>query len=206
MLTFGKSYNTIAGYRSAISEIHERIDNFSIGTHPDILKAMQAIRIDNPPTSKSDDAIDIIPSLEFIVSLGDNSTMSIRELTCKTAFLLALISACCPSDLHRINAFDYTKTRNIISRLHIQPPRLKKIFVGVYPDERHLCPYEAVTSLLSRTSLWRVSADQKRALFLITKEPHSPASVDTKFSDALMFATKRNFVSSVILIQWSGLS
>ncbi|RGB41197.1 hypothetical protein C1646_663220 [Rhizophagus diaphanus] len=57
--------------------------------------------------------------------------------------------------------------------------RSKKIFVGVYPDERHLCPYEAVTSLLSRTSLWRVSADQKRALFLITKEPHSPASVDT---------------------------
>ncbi|POG61380.1 hypothetical protein GLOIN_2v1786700, partial [Rhizophagus irregularis DAOM 181602=DAOM 197198] len=96
MLTFGKSYNTIAGYRSAISEIHERIDNFSIGTHPDILKAMQAIRIDKPPTSKSDDAIDIIPSLEFIVSLGDNSTMSIRELTCKTAFLLALISACRP--------------------------------------------------------------------------------------------------------------
>ncbi|CAB4379709.1 unnamed protein product [Rhizophagus irregularis] len=140
MLTFGKSYNTIAGYRSAISEIHEQIDNFSIGTHPDILKAMQAIRIDKPPTSKSNDAINIIPSLEFIVSLGDNSTMSIRELTCKTAFLLALISACRLSDLHQINAFDYTKTR---------------------------------------TSLWRVSADQKCTLFLITKEPHSPASVDT---------------------------
>ncbi|GBC31876.1 hypothetical protein GLOIN_2v1786700 [Rhizophagus irregularis DAOM 181602=DAOM 197198] len=194
MLTFGKSYNTIAGYRSAISEMHERIDNFSIGTHPDILKAMQAIRINKPPTSKSDDAIDIIPSLEFIVSLGDNSTMSIRELTCKTAFLLALISACRPSDLHQINAFDYTKTRSSISFNCVAPKeyniavahsasttksRLKKIFVGVYPDERHLCPYEAVTSLLSRTSLWRVSADQKRALFLITKEPHSPASVDT---------------------------
>ncbi|CAB4399776.1 unnamed protein product [Rhizophagus irregularis] len=76
---------------------------------------MQAIRINKPPTSKSDDAIDIILSLEFIVFLGDNSTMSIRELTCKTAFLLALISACRPSDLHRINAFDYTKTRSSIS-------------------------------------------------------------------------------------------
>ncbi|PKY33405.1 hypothetical protein RhiirB3_532466 [Rhizophagus irregularis] len=46
---------------SAISKIHEQIDTFSIGNHLNIVKAMQAIRIDNPPASKSDDAIDIIP-------------------------------------------------------------------------------------------------------------------------------------------------
>ncbi|PKK57364.1 hypothetical protein RhiirC2_858245 [Rhizophagus irregularis] len=43
------------------SEISTNIDTFSIGNHPDIVKAMQAIKIDNPPASKSNDAIDIIP-------------------------------------------------------------------------------------------------------------------------------------------------
>ncbi|RGB21752.1 hypothetical protein C1646_777341 [Rhizophagus diaphanus] len=43
MITQGKSYNTIAGYRSVISEIHTQIDGASIGNHSDIIKAMQAI-------------------------------------------------------------------------------------------------------------------------------------------------------------------
>lgn len=39
----------------------------SIGNHPDIIKAMQEIQIENPSSSKSDETIDISTSLDYIV-------------------------------------------------------------------------------------------------------------------------------------------
>jgi hypothetical protein len=61
----------LAAYRSAISEIHDPIDGVKIGQHPDISKAMHAVRLENPPSYKNDDPIDITPSLEYITNLGE---------------------------------------------------------------------------------------------------------------------------------------
>ncbi|CAG8749791.1 15114_t:CDS:1, partial [Gigaspora rosea] len=38
-----KAYNTIASYRSAISEIHNYVDGYPVGRHSDIIKFMIAI-------------------------------------------------------------------------------------------------------------------------------------------------------------------
>jgi hypothetical protein len=104
MLKEGKSYNTISGYRSAISEIHDHVEGVPIGQHPDISKAILAIFRENPPNLPLNNLMDISPSLTYITSLGDNLLMTIRDLTIKTAFLVALVSASRPSDLIRINA------------------------------------------------------------------------------------------------------
>lgn len=145
---------------------------------------MQAIRIENPPPTKLDEAFDITSSLDYIIALGDNSTMSIRDLTCKTAFLMALVSACHPSDLHHIDAQDYKRTRHRFLFSCIAPKeyniaiahsastskaRSKSIFIGVYSDNNRLCPYEAITTLLSRTSQWRTSIDHKRTFSLLPR-------------------------------------
>ena len=55
--------------------------------------------------------------------------------------------------------------------------REKVIYIGSFSDETRLCPYEVISALLSQTDTWRTSDNQKRALFLITKEPHIPAAV-----------------------------
>ena len=86
MLSKGLAYNTIAGYRTAISECHEYIDGAPIGSHPDVSKTLQAVHIHNPPPVHSDDPIDIVSSLTYIRELGDNNSMSIRDLLVKTAF------------------------------------------------------------------------------------------------------------------------
>jgi hypothetical protein len=103
MLAKELSFNTITGYRTAISEIHEHIDNAPIGSHPDISRFMHAIHSENPPPTKSDDPINITPSLDHIKELGDNDDISTHDLSMKTAFLLALVTASRPSDLRRIN-------------------------------------------------------------------------------------------------------
>ena len=112
MLAKGLAFNTIAGYRTAISEHHDHIDSSPIGSHPDVSKALQAIHINNPPPTRPDETIDIVPSLDYIRQLGDNNSMLIRDLSIKTAFLLALVTACCPSDLKKI---DLTSIRETVS-------------------------------------------------------------------------------------------
>ncbi|RGB41694.1 hypothetical protein C1646_738985 [Rhizophagus diaphanus] len=186
MLTRERSFNTIAGYRTAISEAHELVDGVSVGTHPNISRMMHALYSENPPPVKPDDPIDIIPSLDYIRSLGDNNTMSIRNLNVKISFLTALITASRPLDLKRTDLFMLKISRNSITLECIKPkeyniakahslsstksPR-KKFYIGNYDDER-LCPYSAFTTLIDRTRQWRDTEDKKKSLFLITRESY----------------------------------
>lgn len=194
MLAKGLAYNTIAGYRSAISEYHDYVDGAPIGSHPDISKAIQAIFIKNPPPIHSDEPIDLAPSLDYIRKLGDNSEMTVRNLSIKTAFLLALVTACRPSDIHKIDlssmhvtdttySFDCVMPKEYkIARSHstsTSKSPIKRIFIEAYKDDSQLCPYDALHTLLSRTTSWRISTKQQNSLFLINREPHSPAAIET---------------------------
>src|ERR1044072_5077171 len=78
MLSKSMAFHTIAGYRTAISEVHEHVNGSPIGVHPDISRIMHAIHIENPPPVRSDEPVNITPSLDYIRELGDNSSMSIR--------------------------------------------------------------------------------------------------------------------------------
>ena len=193
-LNKNRAFNTIAGYRSAISEIHNHIDGYTVGQHPDVTQAMSAVRKENPPPVPSDDLIDISPSLEYIVNLGDNESMQIRDLSMKTAFLLALVTASRPSDLHRIDITTITRSSYGCRFQCIDPKeykiaiahsssttkkRTKSLFVGPYEENVNLCPLSAVHSLINRTAQWRITSTTKKALFLISRDPHNPAAVDT---------------------------
>src|ERR1044072_6275697 len=182
----GKAANTIAEYRSAISKFHNFVDRQSIGTHPVISHAIAAIMKENPPPSHDDDIINITPFLEFIVSLGDNDSMTLRNLSLKTVFLMALVTASHPSDLTRIdlstarfasNSYFFNcivPKESKISLAHAPSTtksRTKTVFVRSYPDNPDLCPFSALKTLISRTSHLRTSNDRKRSIFLITKQP-----------------------------------
>jgi len=166
MLSNELSFNTIAGYKTAISEIHDRVDGCAIGSHLDIARMMHAIHYENPLPAKSDDPIDIIPSLDFIKGLGDNSSMTIRDLSIKTAFLLALVTASRPSDLRRIDLNTMKMTRKSITFECIKPKeyniakahslftskhQTKKLYIGSYEEDLLLCPYNAFTTFMERT-------------------------------------------------------
>ncbi|PKY52711.1 hypothetical protein RhiirA4_497293 [Rhizophagus irregularis] len=48
-------------------------DGNSVGSHPDVLRTLQAIYVENPPPTHSDDPIDITSSFDYIRELGENS-------------------------------------------------------------------------------------------------------------------------------------
>lgn len=92
-------YNTIASYRSAISEVHILVEEKAIGAHPIIVKVMKGIYNLRPPKQKPTDVVDVLPTMDYIQSLGSNSKMTILNLAQKMALLLALTSGSQPSDL-----------------------------------------------------------------------------------------------------------
>jgi hypothetical protein len=162
MLNKGLVYNTITGYRMAISEVHEQVDGSPIGSHSDISRFLQAIHKNNLPPIHSDDPIDIMPSLDYIRNLDDNISMSIRDLCIKTSFLLALVTACRPSDLRKIDLSTLRRTFTSIklecllpkARSHFSftsKSSIKQIYIGLYKDDSLLCPYSALVLLLFRT-------------------------------------------------------
>ena len=89
------------------------------------MKAIQAVRIQNPPPVKSDEPFDISPSLEYIVKLGDNISMPIKDFHHKTAFLMALLSACRLSDLHHLDALSYQQSSSGYTFNCIDPKEYK---------------------------------------------------------------------------------
>jgi hypothetical protein len=134
--------------------------------HPDISRFMHVIHSENPPPIKSDNPIDITPSLDYIKELGDNDDMSIHDLSMKTVFLLALVTASRPSDLRRIDLFTLKVTCSLLMVECIKPKEYniakthslttnksasKRIYIGLYESSEYLCPYSTLTTLIKCT-------------------------------------------------------
>ncbi|CAG8769604.1 17846_t:CDS:10, partial [Cetraspora pellucida] len=188
----GKAYNTIAGYRSAISEIHDWIDNFPICSHPTIIKAMKGVYNTNPPPLYNDDVVDLVSSFDKIRSFDDNEKMNILLLLQKVAFLLAITTACRLSDLSRIDITSQVQTEHSMM-FNIKNPKehkisiahgsnksqIKRVYIGNYEELPEISPLNAVNTLLKHTNAWRITKEQREHLFLISTNTHFSASVDT---------------------------
>ncbi|CAG8796600.1 11080_t:CDS:2 [Gigaspora margarita] len=139
-----KSYNTIAVYRSAISIFRSNLS-----------------------AELGDDIYDITPSLDFIVSLGDNSRLPLIALTKKIAFLYTLLSTSQSSDLAKLDLTMLTNTQNSITIQCINP---KEINIAIATS---LCHY------LDRTQNPWFTNEQRAAMFLSCVGLHRPASIDS---------------------------
>ncbi|GBC06023.1 hypothetical protein RclHR1_06570007 [Rhizophagus clarus] len=116
--------------------------------------------------------------------------MSMRYLSTKTAFLLALATASRPSNLRRVYLSTDKKTYSFgfiqskvmelhsIHSLSSTKAPVNKIYTGTH-NEEYFCPYKAFTAFTERTQSCHDTLEKKRALFLITRKPFSPAATDT---------------------------
>ncbi|CAG8739360.1 6630_t:CDS:2 [Cetraspora pellucida] len=165
----GKSYNIITGYRSAISEIHEYINNWPIGQNRDIANLMLEIFRTNPLAKPGDKIYDITPFLNYIVALACHpSDLAHLDLTTIRSITNGIIIEC-------INS----KGANITIGHGINKKHTKRIFIGKYQDDVRLCPATALHYYLARTKeLWH-SKEQRTAIFLSNISSYKPAAVDT---------------------------
>ena len=124
---------------------------------------MKGVRTLRPVKPKYCSTWDVDIVLRFVISLGDNTDLSIMDLTQKTVFLLAMASA------HRGKELSFLKIHlmslhNLYIRFQFEdkfkvqgqsdPP--KETFFHRFEGEVNLCPVATLKVLLDRTREFRV--------------------------------------------------
>ena len=80
----------VNAYRFAISSVHEKVDGHDVGEHPLVVRMLKGIYHDPPPLYYHVTPVHGTKVLNYLDSLGDNDTLSLKQLTWKVAMLLAL--------------------------------------------------------------------------------------------------------------------
>ena len=178
----GDQYNTLNIHRSAISAFHDVCDTVKVGKHPAVVSIMSAFFNARPPLPRYAYTWEVQTVLDYILALGENKNLALKQLTMKTAMLLAMACAGRSSDLC---AFDirymrmesekvtFTLAKLTKSRRKGKPPL--KIEMTALRENLNLCVRSTLQVYLERTSQFRERSDGSRnQLFLSFVEPHRP--------------------------------
>lgn len=179
------SYNSINVLRSAISATHTYIDNLPIGQHPFICRMLKGIFNINPPKVKLVPSWNVADVLNVLKDWDVARKLSLKMLTLKTVFLLALVSLKRASDIHRIviedDLFQLSSRRFRAQPLglgktdrptHISPP----IDILSFTADPRIDPVYFLNCYFKRTAPLR---GKQKQLFISFKKPYKPISVQT---------------------------
>ena len=157
--------------------------NVKVGQHLTVTGIMGAFFNARPPLPRYQVTWDVDQVLTYLVSLGDNKHLALKQLTLKLTMLLALACAGRSSDLR---AFD-TKYMRLEegkvsfslgmltkSRRRGKPPL--QIDIHKFEENPLLCVIETLLVYLDRTKLIRNRTDKalRSQLLLSFVEPHQP--------------------------------
>lgn len=179
----GKAYNTINGYRSAISARHPKIDGVQVGQHPDIVRLMMGVFNKRPPIPRYSETWCVDLVLGTIKSLGTDEDMDIKSLTCKLAMLMALTSPCRGSELSKTKISRMTKERgrvvfqlDSVTKTTKPGKSLLKLSFTPFPEVPLLNVVQCLEIYQKRTQTWRITQNQRDFLFLGLIKPHQPVA------------------------------
>ena len=179
----GYQYNSINAYRSAISSVHEKMDGVPVGQHPLVNRLVKGVFNARPPIPRYSSTWDVQIVLNYLESLGNNDTLSLKQLTLKTAFLMAITR---PSRTADLSQLDTARLRNNITGVAFLPSVLAKqsrqgrsiveFFFPLFPDNPALCPVKAIRAYLDRTESLRGTEVK---MFLSYIKPHKAITSST---------------------------
>ena len=178
----GLQYRTIGVYRSAISAYHRAVEGKPVGQHPDICTFMGGVDNLRPPMPRYCIIWEVDNVLHYLQGQEDSS-ISDKDLTMKTAMLLALAAVKRASELHLLDtSYMAIGESKIVFQLGEKPKHLRK--KGKRPDPieyfssgQNLCPVKTLKSYLNRSKPWRGSGDSK--VFLSFIKPHKAVTTST---------------------------
>ena len=99
LYTEGYEYSTINNYRSAISAIHPEIGGEKVGQKHTVKQVMTGIFNKRPPLPRYTNTWDVDVVLNHIQNMPSNKDLCLKNLSIKTATLIALTSAARASEI-----------------------------------------------------------------------------------------------------------
>ena len=177
----GLQYNTIAGYRFAISAYHDPIKGFPVGQHPRGAALLTGVYNQRFPKPKHSFIWDVEIVIKFLSGLK-SLLLSDKLLTQKLTMLLALTSTARAHEICYLNLKFLSRSEIFYSFEMSCPTKTSKqgkprpaIKVYSFSNE-NLCVCKHIDLYVERTKSLRKGQDQ---LLLSYVSPHKPASTAT---------------------------
>ena len=172
----GYEYRTINAYRSAISAFHPDINGIKVGQISIIKQLMTGIFNSRPPIPRYTETWDVDQVLKHLISLPENQSLSLKQLSQKVAMLMALTSACRSSEICSFDTkyMDVKQDEIVFTLTGLSKTRkatdrpLKMNFPK--NDEQNLDVRQCILAHLERTSTLRGNESKLLVSFI---KPHN---------------------------------
>ena len=178
----GRAYRTLNVYRSAISSTHPKIDSVRVGEHPLVVQLLKGAYNLRPPLPRYSSTWDVSLVVSFIDGLGVNESLSLKDLSQKLGFLLALtamerVSEVVSHDLRyrRFIPEGVTFALPDLTKKSRAGQGLKTSFHASFEENPNLCVVKCLKVYEHRTSEFRpLDPSKPNKLLLSYIRPHKP--------------------------------
>ena len=178
----GLQHRTINVVRSAVSMTHERVEGVPIGQHPLVTRLMKGVYNLRLPKPRYTYTWDVDMVTQYIVGMGENTSLPLRQLSQKLALLMALVVASRTSELQALDLrFRVYRPNGVLFRLTGitktqrvgSPP--KERFFGAFSDKQ-LCVVDCLKCYEEATAKHRDPQSEVQPLFLSYIRPFKPVT------------------------------
>lgn len=178
------SYSSLNTARSALSSLGIKLESYTAGTHPLVVRFLKGVYNIRPPIPRYSKIWDVDIVLRYLQKLSPVRHLSLKDLTLKLVMLMALTNA---ARIHTINMLSVTGLLKLKSEFVLKLDGLVKqsqpgkqfnaLHFKAYPPDRRLCVYFVMKEYLKRTKIIRSDTESK--LLLSYVKPHNAVSKDT---------------------------
>ena len=172
----GYQYDSVNTYRSAILSVHDKVDGVDVGQHPIITRLLKGVYNVRPALPRYLDTWDVQTVLNYIETLGQSDDLSLKLLSLKTVFLLAITHPSRTTDLSSLNI---SRMQFLSSGVSFLPSSLAKqshqrksiesFFFPPFLSKKILCPDSTLHAYLARTA---PLCQEETKLFISFIKPH----------------------------------
>ena len=175
----GYQYNSVNAYGSAISSVHEKVEGVVIGQHPIITRLLKGIYNVRPPLPRYNGTWNVQTALNHLESLGETKNLTLKLLTMKTVFLLAITRPSRSADLSQLDIERMKTGTNGITFLPAslakqsrQGRAIAEFFFPSFQPNFTICPVHTLQEYLARTRPLRGAESRLCVLYQTSQSSH----------------------------------
>ena len=164
---------------------HRHIEGVPIGQHPLVTRLLKGVYNTRPPKPRYTETWDVDGVLDHLTSLGENSQLSLKQLSQKLVVLMTLVQASRSSELQALDVrFRIYRPDGVVFTLPSLTKKrkvgssAKELFFGAYSADRRLCVVQCLRQYEQATLKFCTKRqDIPDPLFLSYIKPNKPVTL-----------------------------
>ena len=176
----GYQTNSLNAYRSAISSVHDKVDDMDVGKHPLVARLLKGAFHARPPLPRYTGTWNVQVVLDCMLQWGDTTSLSLKLLTYKLVMLMSLarpsrsayLASLCIDNCH-YKPEGVVFVPSVLAKQSRQGKPLTEYFFAGFTDNRELCPVETLRQYQKVTVSLRKESTH---LFVAIVKPHKPVA------------------------------